>query len=1430
MAGNRKHILKIVGWTFLALFVLLVGAGTLVWFKAEDYINKNLSQIVDEKSNHLYKLSFSDIKLQLTPFSVSVYDLSLVPDDAVSEKIQETKPNKVFYSFSTPSLKIKHINIIRLFRKQRLHCSQIIAEKPELKFSGKNILQNQSEQSFDKILLDIRPLFKKYIKEIQVDDIHFTGANYKFYSAKSDTTLVSKAKNMSVHITHFKTDSTLIFGENPLIETEDIVIEMQKFQNLMGDSIHILNIDTLEYSLKTANISASGFHLTHASQNPDKNLYDVYVPKMFMKSNSVTRFAFDDSLKVQYLEFDQPKIKFYQKADPEKISIEDLNDFNLYTLIENQFTKVEVDSFNLVNASIEIFRQPDIDKFQQQFRSVNVELTGFALDSISSRNPEKLFHADDLQMSVADYHLRLVDNEHDFKADSILVSTKANSLRVRNIHISPRNSASLKSRTMALIDCKALEIEDVNLKQLYHTRRLPTKRIEVTEPNVHLQYFVDVAKRNQKNSAGLLFQLVSAYLKGVYSEIVIIDDGKLNIENISKNKVLGYFETGFDFNLSGFALDSTSIKNTDKFFYATDFDLEFSDYQMKLMDNLHKIHVDHISFLNLERKVQIENLHLQPVIKGATASTMQSYNRSELYNIFIPRITLWGINLRNAFFHNKLNITNFQILHPRIYFENFGALRQEQDKQEFSDFYQLIFNYLNDLNIKKIDIPDGELTWVNHTKNGKTTSFDNEFSASLENFKLNEKELGKRRLLFSDNFNISVKDQMFQLSDSVHIMKAGEINVSTANKSIRFKDALLYPLITSKKYKTLPTTFQVSIPWLEINNIDFIKAYYSREIQLNNLDIQKPRFQIYSKKGATKSLDLNKYRLPLPAFLKSLKINEFKVTDGEVLTFATEGLNQEARSNFSVNLTIPGLSLQNNEKQQSLLTTKNLITKISDFKAPLGGTHELNIGQINFNRSEKHIGISQLKVTPFTSSKTENRFIISAPSMEFTDFDINEALNNNHFSFNLIDINKPEISIEINKAVKGDKIEIARNFDLYPYVESYVDKINVGKLQLNDVALHFNWLGKRQVNRKINLNFSTIDISEDHRPENLLNSKEFEISTTKLESESKNGMYRFTVDSLIYNSARHNIVFKKVAVSPMLSKKEFQLKADFQTDYLTSHTAFIELSGIDENLWLKEKILKADKFTAGPTNLTIFRNKRYPFNHSQKPPWPQELVKNMKRPFVFDSVELLPSNIKYSELLDISNEPGYIDFNNLTLKAGRISNMDSILQITPHFKVEASAQLFNSSNISATVDFDMTSKNYKHTLIGSMSKMPLSTFNNMIEKSAPISVESGQLNRFDFNLTLDDKVATGELYFGYDDLKVNILSLDDNGSKISKFATFWANKMILNSKNPKGNTFEPQPIYYQRDPERSIINYWWKSIFTGAKTTIGIKPEEPDNP
>jgi hypothetical protein len=210
-------------------------------------------------------------------------------------------------------------------------------------------------------------------------------------------------------------------------------------------------------------------------------------------------------------------------------------------------------------------------------------------------------------------------------------------------------------------------------------------------------------------------------------------------------------------------------------------------------------------------------------------------------------------------------------------------------------------------------------------------------------------------------------------------LKGSEILLSSATSSVHVKNGLLFPLITSEKYHDLATTFQVAIPELNIEGFNFQNAWYSQEPHINKIELVSPRFQIYTQKGKTKSLDLKNYTFPMPAFIESLQLNEFKITDGEAITYQSSEISQKAQANFKFNFSMPEIILKNNNNQIQL-QNQNIQLNISEFRAPIDELHNILIGQIDFDREQKSISVSGLEVEPFFGGKDQNRFKILCSS------------------------------------------------------------------------------------------------------------------------------------------------------------------------------------------------------------------------------------------------------------------------------------------------------------------------------------------------------------------------------------------------------------------------------------------------------------------
>ncbi|NQU87076.1 MAG: hypothetical protein HQ541_15070, partial [Mariniphaga sp.] len=779
----------------LSLVIVFVVFLVVVYFSAQSYINKNLSDFIGTKTNGLYEFKFDKIDLKNFEKSFVISGINLEYNQKVAKKLQAENPQKVFYTFSSPELQINQFELFDLLLKKNITINNVTIVSPHFKLTSPELFGKDSSQVFEYSMKEAKQIFRKRIKNIEIGEIEFINASYQFFNFIGDTSKVTNAEQVSVGISGFRTDSTLFQNIEQPFETEDIFVRIKGFNNEMSDSIHFLNIDSLEYSLKKAELKAFKSHLYSVVYTSEKSLYDVYIPEFQMRSRNLSGFNWSDSLNISFLEFENPEITFTQKETTKKLNIDDLNSFNLYELVKNDFSIISIDSFYLNDASLRIFRNKNDTSHQQKFNDIDIHLLKFVLDSASRVNSNKLLYADDIEMKVTDYELNLEDNLHQFTADSIYVSTFNDSLEISGIKINPLNHLTKKVPILLNIDCENIILDKVDLKKVYHERIIVGSVVDIVTPNVSISSYPDSPKRNSQ--PGMLFDLVSDYLRGVYSNLIHIEGGILNYKNYTSGQISDLYEAKFKFALTDFALDSTSLVRTDKFFYATDFDLNFSDFRMFLKDNLHRLDVKNIHISNTESKVLIDSLHLYSSVADAGEEELKVFDRSQLYDIFIPKITLFNANLHKAFFQNDLNISNFRIENPQISYENFATLKSEKNRLEFSELYDLIFEYVHNISITNLIVPSGNIKWINHSKKGKTITLDNHFSTELKKFRLNREETNKQKLLFSEEIKFTLNDPLFRLSDEVHYLKAGQIDFSTEDKNIVIHDALLYPDITT---------------------------------------------------------------------------------------------------------------------------------------------------------------------------------------------------------------------------------------------------------------------------------------------------------------------------------------------------------------------------------------------------------------------------------------------------------------------------------------------------------------------------------------------------------------------------------------------------------------------------------------------------------
>lgn len=1424
----RSKLFKIFAIILLGMIILAVG---LLYFKTQSYLNENLSGYISNKSKGRYELTYDNLKINFFHLGFEMNNIAFHPNDSIINSMSRSVPGKQLYSLSSSNIRFSHIHLLKLIFWQQLEIGEILITHPELKIHGKQNVADDKRNNIISVLLELKPLVSQYFKYIKISKVELMNASFDFYNQLGDTHKLSNGENITIGILNFYTDPLFLTDPERLFSTEDIYLRMYNYQNKLGDSIHTVSAEIVTYSLKKSQIEAENIELKPTSQKVSMHSkYQVLIPKAIIKSSHIHEFYKNKIIPIDSVVLTDAKIKYWAGQKDTATTLNKIVDFELYPLIEDKFTGISIGSFKLDNAQLTLYRNQTSDVKQQDLKNIKINLEEFLLDSVSSQDTNRIFYSKNIDISASEYELTLGDNIHRIKAGELNLSTKRKSVFIKKIQIYPLLADQSKMNLTNTIDatCDSIMFNLFDFKRAYHSQRCYFQSINLFNPEVKVTRNEISEDKKESENSSFVYNLISSYVKGIYSNQVSVQKGKFQLLNKTGVLQKGLIETSFRLLLSGFALDEISAKRSDRLFFANQIELNFSDYEMQLVDQLHKLTIENFSLSTQQNQASLQNLHLFPVSKENIEKRLKEYNRSELYEFTIPELSFTNAFFHEAFFNKKFHASLLTIKSPVIYYENFAFLKPLKPKADFEDLYFLLSNYLDDISLYKVNIPDGTIQLINHNRKGKTISLDNHFSLGLENMLINKNQFGRKKLLFSEQVEFSVRDHLIRLSDNVHVIKAGTVGFSTRRKEAYLTNAKMYPELNSKNFSSINWNFQLSIPEIRIKGINIEELYFDQKITADNVMISSPDIKLYQKNKNTKQTELKEVTFPLPKEIETISIGQFNLNNASLKIFSEMGQQ-------------PYLIVQSDLKMESqnILVTKNQITNQTEFKrgkytaglfqfkfTPKDNNQQISIEELNFSTSERHIIAKQLIVKPKTLNNQQDQFVMQIPSLSMNGFDIDNAYRNYKYFFESIIIEKPVLML-FNNAIDSAKIN-PFNVNIFPHFKSFADVFATKSLKVNEAGLSVFKNGQKTLQEKITFDLTNFRI--DEKPsKGFLHAADFSFSIQNIKRQDARKLYQFTIGESEYSSKNDRFTARNIQIIPNLSKEKFNRQNGVQSDYFKGKLDSVVINEPNIQRWFDKGELAGKDMSVIGLDIDIYRDKRIPFDEKRRPKMLQDIIKTLPYPIQVDSLKLIDASIQYTEQPLLGDEQGHIKFSNLNVCLKPFTNLKVSESKIPNFQLDGTATIMDSCQMKVRMNYQMDHPDNLFTASGYLSPFNMHILNPALEPLSLVSIRSGQVNQFKFNLTADKTQATGELIFAYNDLRISVLELKNGNTKEAKFASFIANSLLLRSRNPRGNELFSDEISFQRDPKHSILNYWWKSIFSGVRNTLGIKENKAES-
>lgn len=397
---------------------------------------------------------------------------------------------------------------------------------------------------------------------------------------------------------------------------------------------------------------------------------------------------------------------------------------------------------------------------------------------------------------------------------------------------------------------------------------------------------------------------------------------------------------------------------------------------------------------------------------------------------------------------------------------------------------------------------------------------------------------------------------------------------------------------------------------------------------------------------------------------------------------------------------------------------------------------------------------------------------------------------------------KVEADTVSKKAAKRDlETILVKNF--------YLEDLNIRYIRRKEWQLKTEGL-------KLELNQTHYTLAQ---AEKALKYKGFKLSCDQIEWLPKSGHYDLATDNFIADSNGESLEVSNFQLKPKHSKADWKNHFRYKKSRLDLKVPKISGNGIDWVKLIDGKGFSGEKLTINGAKLYVRSTPELPSCMDCYKAMLHEKLVKAKLPIDIGILKLKNSLIAVEVPEKGGAETAKLTFEKVTGTIENVTNIPAKIAAKNEISADISASLMGESQLDAKFNFALNDPNFSYGYSATLERLDLVEFNKLLRLSKNAKIKSGMLRKLKMNATGDNKLATGEMSFNYENLKVEILKKDKN--KPRKFLTALVNKLGIKKDNEEEESdFKTGKMYYERKPNRAMFHQFWFTILSGFKSTI----------
>jgi len=465
-----------------------------------------------------------------------------------------------------------------------------------------------------------------------------------------------------------------------------------------------------------------------------------------------------------------------------------------------------------------------------------------------------------------------------------------------------------------------------------------------------------------------------------------------------------------------------------------------------------------------------------------------------------------------------------------------------------------------------------------------------------------------------------------------------------------------------------------------------------------------------------------------------------------------------------------------------------------------------------------------IDTTVLDQTKDTVQLMISFGNLRLGGMDLRQILKGDSLGIGSIKVKNAEVEVFVNI----DKLD-PNNVQFVPDVKELFARNSIGHLEARNAIIKVK-IRDRGINYRTIVEPTDIRIEQPHtQAPDSEGIKRFtfyhlELQAEKVLADLDDGN-EFTSSTFSINSTDSTIHISELNYGPRNGTPKVD-KGEIKTINWTKVTALnLQIQGVE-----LLRLLHGDGFHALEVRLdephistyqSFFIEDSIKTHKATRLPGPT--IKNWKRRFHIQHLELNNGMIEYEEVYDTISDPIYFVVRDMDLSLDNFTPRPELLKENDVLKVGFSATLLDSVHLRAHLDIPILSSNGTFFATGHLDPLEFSIFNPFI-LSSKMKFKSGHLNSMEFEFTADQDRSTGNLYMDYTNLHIQLLKnkklIPLRLTKHNVLTSFLFNKFVKSNNNREASDFRAGVIDVQRDPNADILVYLYENIVAGMISSM----------